>query len=154
MRAIFLAIGFVLLAVQPSFAADFHSSGGAAGVHGFMSSVRGNAPWLRRAMHDIGRNPTGWSHEWCARQMNMWLRETGRQGSGSNAAISFARYGKGLPGPRVGAIAVLPHHVGIVKSYNASTVTLVSGNHGGRSGHRTVGIGHYPRSRIVAYRWP
>ena len=26
---------------------------------------------LDRAMRDIGRNPTGWSHRWCGRQMAM-----------------------------------------------------------------------------------
>ena len=43
---------------------------------------------LHRAMRDIGRNPTGWSHQWCGRQMVMWvvkdqiLRVNGRNTGG------------------------------------------------------------------------
>ena len=43
---------------------------------------------LDRAMRDIGRNPTGWSHRWCGRQMAMWV------GQGPNLARDWARYGK------------------------------------------------------------
>lgn len=44
------------------------------------------------------------------------------------------------------AIAVMAHHVGIVKSVSKDYVVLISGNHG----HK-VGIGRYPKSRIIAY---
>ena len=43
---------------------------------------------LHRAMRDIGRNPTGWSHRWCGRQMAMWV------GEGPNLARDWADYGK------------------------------------------------------------
>jgi len=40
-------------------------------------------------------------------------------------------------------------HVGIVKEVSGNSVTLVSGNH-----NRKVGVGKYPRGRVVAYVWP
>jgi hypothetical protein len=108
----------------------------------------GEAPWLDRALQDIGRNPTGWSHQWCARWLDMVT-----PGSGGNLAIGYRRYGRPSPA-RPGAIAVMSHHVGIVKEVRGNSVVLVSGNHSGRSGRRVVGIGTYPMSRIVAFRWP
>jgi hypothetical protein len=48
----------------------------------------------------------------------------------------------------------MKHHVGIVKEIGGSQVTLVSGNHSGRSGARSVGVGKYARGRVVAYVWP
>ncbi|HEY7644343.1 MAG TPA: hypothetical protein VH858_04840, partial [Hyphomicrobiales bacterium] len=30
---------------------------------------------LHRAMRDVGKNPTGWSHRWCGRQMAMRIGE-------------------------------------------------------------------------------
>jgi hypothetical protein len=33
-------------------------------------------------------------------------------------------------------------------------VILVSGNHSGSSGHRTVGLGRYAMSRITTFRMP
>ncbi len=46
----------------------------------------------------------------------------------------------------IGCIAVMSHHVGIVKGYVGNNPILVSGNH-----RRRVGIGTYPRSRVIAY---
>ena len=101
------------------------------------------------AQRYLGSNPTGWSHKWCARFLNaVVLPQAGHRGSGSEGAISFARWGS-ASGPQRGAIAVMRHHVGIVVADNGSTVTLISGNHG----HR-VGIGKYSKHRIIAYRVP
>jgi hypothetical protein len=137
MRAIILAIAFLCLGVGQGRAEPIDA------VHGFM----GSAPWLQRAMRDVGRNPTGMSHKWCGRQMAMWI------GKGGNTAISYRSVGR-PSGARVGAIAVMAHHVGIVTSVGPGYVTLVSGNHSGKSGRRVVGIGRYPISRILAFRWP
>src|SRR6185437_5979799 len=52
-------------------------------------------------------NPTGRRTLWCARFMNMVLHQAGYRGTGSDAARSFASYGRRVPGPRVGAIAVI-----------------------------------------------
>jgi hypothetical protein len=102
---------------------------------------------LARAMQDIGKNPTGWSHRWCGRQMAMWV------GEGSNVAREWAHYGSATD-PRPGAIGVMKGHVGVVKEVQGSRVILVSGNHAGKSGNRKVGIGTYPMSRFIAFRLP
>ena len=102
---------------------------------------------LDRAMRDIGRNPTGWSHRWCGRQMAMWV------GEGPNLARDWAHYGKATTA-RPGAIGVMNGHVGIVKEVKGGRVILVSGNHAGKSGNRKVGIGSYPMGRFIAFREP
>lgn len=99
-----------------------------------------------------GKNPTGWNHNWCARYLGMVLQEAGYP-SGGNLAREYASYGQPAPA-RVGAIAVMPHHVGIVAFVGDGYVIVVSGNHGGRSGHRTVGLGRYAMSRITTFRMP
>ena len=42
-------------------------------------------------MRDLGRNPTGWSHRWCGRQMAMWIGE----GSEPRARLVALREGYG-----------------------------------------------------------
>jgi len=112
------------------------------------ATIPTGAPWLDRLRHWLGGNPTVWSHQWCARALNMALRAAGIRGTGDNRAISFARYGHPT-GSKRGAIAVMPHHVGIVLAEKRDRILLLSGNHG----HR-VGIGWYAKARIIAYRWP
>src|SRR5262245_49494021 len=102
---------------------------------------------LDRAMLDIGRNPTGWSHQWCGRQMAMWV------GEGPNLARDWAHYGKATA-PKPGAIGVMNGHVGVVKEVKGGRVMLVSGNHSGKSGNRKVGIGSYSMNRFIAFREP
>jgi hypothetical protein len=102
---------------------------------------------LHRAMRDIGKNPTGWSHRWCGRQMAMWV------GEGPNLAREWAHYGKATT-PRPGTIGVMNGHVGVVKEVLGHRVILVSGNHSGKSGTRKVGIGSYPMKRFIAFREP
>jgi uncharacterized protein (TIGR02594 family) len=103
----------------------------------------------------IGTNPTDRSSLWCARFMNFVLERSGYSGTGSDAAKSFASYGRRISGPRIGAIAVMTRgknggHVGIVSGIDPSgNPIVISGNHG----HK-VGEGVYPRSRIVAYVMP
>ena len=104
------------------------------------------------AMRYDGKNPTGWSHNWCARYLDMVLQEAGYP-SGGNLARGYASYGQPTPA-RVGAIAVMPNHVGVVAFVGDDYVILVSGNHGGNSGHRTVGLGRYALSRITTFRMP
>jgi uncharacterized protein (TIGR02594 family) len=101
---------------------------------------------------DLGRNPTGWRHVWCARYLNMKLHELGLRGTGSNEARSFLRLPRTWP--HVGAIVVLGRrgggHVGVAVAFDrARNPIIISGNHG----HR-VGIGAYPRRRVLAYVEP
>jgi hypothetical protein len=104
------------------------------------------------AMRYDGKNPTGWSHNWCAHYLDMVLQEAGYPGGG-NLARGYASYGQPTPA-RVGAIAVMPNHVGVVAFVGDDYVILVSGNHGGSSGDRTVGLGRYAMSRITTFRMP
>ena len=104
------------------------------------------------AMRDDGKNPTGWSYNWCAHYLDMVLQEAGYP-SGGNLARGYASYGQPTPA-RVGAIAVMPNHVGVVAFVGDDYIILVSGNHGGSSGHRTVGLGRYAMSRITTFRMP
>jgi uncharacterized protein (TIGR02594 family) len=103
----------------------------------------------------VGTNPTARKKLWCATFMNMVLARTGYAGTGSDAARSFASYGKRINEPRVGAIAVLSRgknggHVGIVTGIDSNgNPIIISGNHNDR-----VAIATYPASRALAYVRP
>ena len=125
------------------------------GVMGLTGAMRyADSPWLDHAINDLGTNPTGWKRLWCARSLNLWLQQSGKRGCGGDTALSCLEAGRRLPGPQVGAIAVLKHHVGIVKEVQDRHVVLVSGNNRGRPGARTVGISKYARASVVGYVWP
>ena len=107
--------------------------------------VSGGSQLIRLAMEHLGDNPTGWSHDWCGRFLAMTLEAAGHRGGG-NLAAGYADYG--LPAKaQVGAIAVMPHHVGLVTAVGPGYVVLLSGNHG----HK-VGVGRYASNKIIAYR--
>ena len=86
--------------------------------------------------------------------MNYVLARTGRRGTGSDTAASFAHYGTRISGPQVGAIAVMSRrgggHVGIVSGFDGSgNPILISGNNGNR-----VRETSYSKGRIYAYVLP
>jgi uncharacterized protein (TIGR02594 family) len=114
-----------------------------------------NPHWISVARQYKGTNPTGRRSLWCADFMNLVLNRSGLKGTSSSTARSFAGYGQRLPGPKVGAIAVLSRgknggHVGIVTGVNPDgNLTLLSGNHNNR-----VAEANYPRNRVIAYVWP
>ncbi len=103
----------------------------------------------------IGTNPTGWERLWCARFMNFVLKRAGYPGTGSDAAASFASYGRRLLWPQVGAIAVMHRgknggHVGVVSGFDTNgNPIIISGNH-----NKRVGVAVYPRERVYAYVVP
>jgi uncharacterized protein (TIGR02594 family) len=103
----------------------------------------------------IGTNPTDRKRLWCATFLNLVLAKSGYAGTGSDAAKSFASYGKRVSEPTIGAIAVLTRgkrggHVGIVTGIDANgNPIIISGNHGHRVGEAT-----YPRQRVIAYVMP
>ncbi|MBN9007080.1 MAG: TIGR02594 family protein [Rhizobiales bacterium] len=118
------------------------------------SSGFGVSNVVAEARRYIGGNPTGRSRLWCARFMNMVLKRSGHQGTGSDMASSFAHYGRRVSGPQVGAIAVMGRrgggHVGVVSGIDKrGNPIIVSGNHS----HR-VAESVYPRGRIYAYVMP
>jgi len=121
------------------------SGGGFGGGSGLVSEAR----------RYLGGNPTGRGSLWCARFMNMVLQHTGHQGTGSDMASSFARYGTRVSGPQVGAIAVMSRgrrggHVGIITGVDAQgNPIMISGNNGNRVREAPVS-----RGRIYAYVMP
>lgn len=110
---------------------------------------------VSEARRYLGGNPTGRGSLWCARFMNMVLQHTGHQGTGSDMASSFARYGTRISGPQVGAIAVMSRgrrggHVGIITGIDArGNPIMISGNNGNRVREAPVS-----RGRIYAYVMP
>ena len=103
----------------------------------------------------MGTNPTDRKRLWCATFMNFILAKLGYSGTNSDAAKSFAYYGRRISEPRIGAIAVLTRgkdggHVGVVSGIDRhGNPVIISGNHNDR-----VGEGIYPRSRVIAYVVP
>lgn len=118
-------------------------------------AASGHPHWVSVARQYKGTNPTGRRSLWCADFLNLVLTKSGMQGTSSSMAKSFASYGTRLPGPKVGAIAVLSRgkgggHVGIVTGIDDNgNPILISGNH-----NNTVAEASYSRGRIVAYVWP
>jgi hypothetical protein len=110
----------------------------------------GGAGLISAARSYAGRNPTGRSRQWCGEFMAMVVRQSGgRVPEGSAKASSWASLPRTTE--RVGAIAVMPHHVGIVTGQcEGGGVQIVSGNFG----RVKVGEGCIPRSRIVAFVQP
>ena len=98
---------------------------------------------------------------WCAAAACAMLERSGHASPKTLSARDFARWGKPLNGPRVGAVAVLTRgdptswqgHVGFVTDWNETHVRLVSGNVGD-----AVTEGWFPlageRSSLIGYRWP
>lgn len=124
------------------------------------SSHRRPVAWpalVTEARKYIGTNPTAMQRRWCARFLNLVLNKTGYRGTGSDAARSFASYGRRINEPRIGAIAVLSRgknqnlgHVGIVTGVDQNgNPVIISGNHGRRVAEST-----YPRGRVIAYVMP
>jgi uncharacterized protein (TIGR02594 family) len=114
----------------------------------------GGSSLVSEARRYLGGNPTGRASLWCARFMNMVLQHTGHQGTGSDMANSFARYGTRVSGPQVGAIAVMGRrgggHVGIITGVDAKgNPIMISGNNGNRVREAPVS-----RGRIYAYVMP
>lgn len=119
------------------------------------ASFGGGSGIVAEARRYLGGNPTGMSRLWCAAFMNLVLQRTGKTGTGSNMASSFARYGTRVSGPQVGAIAVMSRgkrggHVGVVSGIDSNgNPIIISGNHGRRVAEST-----YSRGRIYAYVMP
>ena len=137
------------VAAQSARATGSASNAAAASVSG------GASPLVSEARRWLGTNPTSRSSLWCARFMNFVLNRVGLKGTSSDMARSFASYGRRVPGPRVGAIAVMSRgrnggHVGVVSGIDAQgNPIIISGNHG-----RRVAEAKYPRGRIYAYVMP
>jgi uncharacterized protein (TIGR02594 family) len=120
---------------------------------GVSSAGYGGSGAVALSQRYLGTNPTERRSRWCAEFMNMMERKMGRSGTGSALAKSFLNYGRRVSDPRPGDIAVMSRrgggHVGYVMSVEGGKVKLISGNHG-----RRVGVGTYPRGRVIAFVRP
>ncbi|HEY6832181.1 MAG TPA: TIGR02594 family protein [Pseudolabrys sp.] len=124
-----------------------------AAMSSYASGGSSSSSLVSEARRYLGTNPTGRRSLWCGAFMDMVLRETGHPGGG-NLALAYARYGRRVSGPQVGAIAVMGRrgggHVGVVSGVDPNgNPIIVSGNH-----NRTVAESVYPRGRITAYVMP
>ncbi|MBW7974520.1 TIGR02594 family protein [Bradyrhizobium sp. BR 10289] len=136
---------------------DPNANAGGMASNGMTASggFGGGSSLVSEARRYVGGNPTGRGSLWCARFMNMVLEKTGHQGTGSDMANSFARYGTRVSGPQVGAIAVMSRgrrggHVGIITGIDAQgNPIMISGNNGNRVREAPVS-----RGRIYAYVMP
>jgi uncharacterized protein (TIGR02594 family) len=132
----------------------------AAAVERVSLSARMKPPFgwpalVAEARKYMGTNPTDRQRLWCATFMNFVLAKLGYAGTNSDAAKSFAYYGRRVSEPEVGAIAVLSRgkrggHVGVVSGIDKSgNPIIISGNH-----NKRVGESVYPRARVIAYVMP
>lgn len=88
---------------------------------------------------------------WCAAFVNAMLHTSGIQGTGSNQARSFLRYGVATNTPRKGDIVVVGRHVGFYEGHvtrNGRTyVAVLGGNQKNR-----VQTSYFLASRVSSYR--
>ena len=138
---------------RPHHTARRRSSAGAALAQAPASSGFFGNDLVADARKYIGTNPTGRRRLWCGAFMDKILRDTGHKGGG-NLALGYAKYGRRISGPQVGAIAVMRRrgggHVGVVAGIDPNgNPIIISGNH-----NHTVAQSVYPRHRIVAYVVP
>ena len=94
----------------------------------------------------LGTNPTGWAHVWCGKFMSLIAPQAAAKIDNPNAARNWAQL-PSVGGCRVGAVAVMPHHVGVVSECNGRKIRMVSGN---SVGHR-VAETDISSSRIIAF---
>jgi hypothetical protein len=109
-------------------------------------------PDLVAAMQQhLGRNPTGWSRNWCGHYLGLIARGLGlKPPAGAALAANWRHFGMPAHGPAPGVVAVFAHHVGVVVAVLPGSRVLVrSGNHG----HR-VADGVYAAGRAIAWRKP
>lgn len=148
--AVLVALGVMPAKASPGCPFPCFEGGSGFSAGGFSG---GSTRAITVARQYLGGNPTGRSSLWCGHFMNFVERKVGRSGTGSGLAKSFASYGRRVSSPRQGDIAVLARrgggHVGYVLSSSNGKVKLISGNHGNK-----VGIGSYPRSRVIAFVRP
>jgi uncharacterized protein (TIGR02594 family) len=88
------------------------------------------------AKHNMRISPK--TTAWCAAWVGTSLEEAGLKGTGSLAAASYYKYGRGVQGPsQAGDIAVWPHHVAMLTGESRvgpggeQQLRVIGGNQGG-----------------------
>ncbi len=151
-RGAFARLGIIALIAAFFFAGRLAH---AAGRGGLEPASAGAAPIAARqpyviaeAVRWIGAGKmTGLPGPWCADFVSLVLRAAGRAPLANRLAASALRYGPHLPAPRVGALAVMNHHVGFVEGIEPDgSIDLLSGNWGHRVARSIV-----PRALVVAF---
>lgn len=101
-------------------------------------------PRLVRETASYEGRPVGCPHAWCG----CWLAShLGLSDRSLWLARKWAAIGSPAGGPRVGAIAVWPHHVGQITAVDGNRILLLSGNDG-----RAVRERWRSTAGIIAYR--
>jgi uncharacterized protein (TIGR02594 family) len=108
------------------------------------------------------RRPSGHEEQsdpvaWCADFVGWCLTEAGLEGTRSQAARSYLKWGKEISQPVLGAVTVLwresrdswKGHVGFYCGETSTHVLLFGGNQGDK-----VCMEEYPKERVLSYRWP
>lgn len=115
------------------------------------TSARDAQTVINVMLRELGASrPTGCPGRWCACYMDVALVRAGLRPLGSNRARDFANYGQPAEPGAVGAIMVMPNHVGIVVGRCTNgQVQIVSGNYS-----NTVALGCYNPGRAIAWRAP
>jgi len=137
-----------------------------------------HSPWMTIAFAEVGvaTYPPGQSNprvteyhdettlrgyddkaSWCSSFVNWCLAQTGLVGTGSALARSWLDWGEPLSEPAQGCVAVLSRedpagwkgHVGFFLRADEERVYLLGGNQLGQ-----VREHYYPKSSVLAYRWP
>jgi uncharacterized protein (TIGR02594 family) len=139
-------------AFVPSFNSE--TNGQAASRGGSHSQARTGSSVIAEAAHWIGsRNMTGMAGPWCADAVSFWLRRTGHRPLANRMVSSALAYGPRLPGPQVGALAVIgtrrgwAGHVGLVEGVEPNgSIRLISGNWGHRVAESVIS-----RRAVIAF---
>lgn len=114
-------------------------------------------PRIRALFRDAGHSEVA-SDEiaWCAAFVSAMLERSGARSTRSLLARSYLSWGGPLDEPRLGAIAVLSRgsdttqgHVGFYLGETEASVFILGGNQS-----NAVSVASFPKSRVLALRWP
>lgn len=91
---------------------------------------------------------------WCSSFVNRMFACADIVGTRSKAARSWRTWGDALERPRLGCVCVISrgpdkYHVALWMGEDMTGVYLLGGNQ-----QNGVNVTRYPRSKVVAYRWP
>lgn len=107
----------------------------------------GASALLDVASRYVGRgNFTGFRGPWCGAAMSVVASEATGRRYWILRARDWAHVGRPTTA-HVGAVAVLPDHVGTAAGFEGGSVLLAGGNQGGR-----FGVDRFPLSRVLAFR--
>lgn len=110
------------------------------------------AKWLR----DVGEAGDD-AIPWCAAFVGAMLVKSGLHGTGSAAARSYLKYGESLKYPIEGCVVVFwrespssgKGHVAFYVRDAGESIIVLGGNQDDQVSEKA-----YPKSRVLAYRWP